>query len=65
MNMMNESKPLALATRSTLFRVGSRSPGRAVEGLMPMQIRGFCPRVPRIYRYSVYWLGTNSHWDTS
>ena len=24
----------------------------AVEGLMPMQIRGFSPRVPRMYRYS-------------
>ena len=32
--------------------VGSSASGAAVEGLMPMQMRGFLPRVPRIYRYS-------------
>ena len=53
MNMMKESKPLLRAMRSTLFRVGSNAPGRAVEGLMPTQIRGFFPRVPKMYRYSV------------
>jgi hypothetical protein len=29
-----------------------QTPGTAVEGLTPMQISGFDPRVPRIYRYS-------------
>lgn len=27
-------------------------PGTAVEGLIPIQIRGFSPRVPSRYRYS-------------
>lgn len=53
------------AILSTLFRVGSRASGRAVEGLMPMQMRGLTPRVPRMYLYSVYVLGTNSHFAAS
>ncbi|CDC72943.1 unknown [Oscillibacter sp. CAG:155] len=38
--------------RSTDCSVGSKASGAAVEGLMPTQIRGFLPRVPRMYRYS-------------
>ena len=53
------------AILSTLFRVGSRASGRAVEGLMPMQMRGLTPRVPRMYLYYVYVLGTNSHFAAS
>ena len=33
--MIQLSKPLALASRSTLFKVGSSAPGWAVLGLMP------------------------------
>ena len=43
--MMKLSKPLPRAIRSTDLRVLSRLSGSAVEGLMPMQIRGFFPFV--------------------
>ena len=52
MNIKKLSYPLESAIRWADWRVGSRASGAAVEGLMPMQIRGFRPRVPRMYRYS-------------
>ena len=42
------SYPLASAIRWADWRVGSRASGAAVEGLMPTQIRGRLPRVPRM-----------------
>ena len=38
--------------RSADLSVGSRSSGAAVEGFMPMQIKGRFPRVPSMYLYS-------------
>ena len=52
MNIKKLSYPLAWAIRSTDWSVGSRASGAAVEGLMPIQMRGRLPRVPRMYRYS-------------
>ena len=46
LNMIQLSKPLALARRSTLFRVGSSAPGWAVLGLMPMHTSGRRPTRP-------------------
>ena len=46
--MMKLSNPFPRAIRSTDFKVLSRASGLAVEGLMPMQISGFFPRVPNM-----------------
>lgn len=48
--MRKLSYPLPRAIRWTDFSVLSSSPGAAVEGLMPMQMREFYPRVPSKYR---------------
>ena len=40
------AQPLALASRSTLFKVGSSAPGWAVLGLMPMHTSGCLPTRP-------------------
>ena len=53
LNMMKLSYPFESAMRCTLWSVGSSASGAAVEGLTPMQMSGFSPRVPRMYRYSV------------
>ena len=48
MNMIKLSNPFPRAIRSTDFKVLSRASGLAVEGLMPMQIKGLQPRVPNM-----------------
>ena len=53
MNIVQLSKPLPAAILATDLSVLSRSSGAAVEGFMPMHMSGFCPFVPRMYRYSV------------
>ncbi len=45
--MIQLSKPLAVARRSTLFKVGSSAPGWAVLGLMPMHTSGLVPHPPQ------------------
>ena len=52
MNIKKLSNPFPLAMRSTDFKVLSKAPGAAVEGLMPMQMSGLAPFVPSRYRYS-------------
>ena len=46
LNIIKESKPLAVAIRCALFNVLSSRSGAAVDGLMPIQIKGCSPRVP-------------------
>ena len=48
LNIKKLSYPLARAMRWALCKVGSRASGDAVDGLMPTQISGFLPRVPKI-----------------
>ena len=48
LNMINESYPLPSAMRWALFSVLSSRSGAAVDGLIPMQISGRLPFVPRI-----------------
>src|SRR5665647_3630578 len=62
---MKPSKPPSSATRATVATVRSRSPGAAVEGLMPTHTKGCAPSVPSKVRAELSGLGLYIHVGTT
>lgn len=65
MSIMKPSKPPFSATRATVATVRSRSPGAAVEGLMPTHTKGCAPSVPSKVRAELSGLGVYIHVGTT